>query len=384
MNNSTSTDRRYQGKDTVSQPDGSPAMLAFYIIILTLGLIENSLVLVVIFVKKGSKTANDIFIVNLTISDITFITFASPLSIYIYFEEEYASIFVCKFVSPTITATYLVSVATVASMAVQRCYVILNPFKPKIKKRALISWLVGIWFLSFLLVIPQIIATNVSPARSCSEEWPSQTYPRLYTISLFALQYVFPLATISVSYIRIGIYATRSRHSSKQLETDAQKWRRVKKERAIKRTIIIILMLFLLFTLPNQVAYFLLDFGSPDQKRAAETLLKYVDIPTFFHCCVNPIIYGTVSRQFREGYVRCVSVILHLCSGKRSSNKNEHSSEAAFLDDLASPRESLGRKEGESAVNIEQEHEERQENERVPGFIANRSSGSMLWVETPL
>lgn len=382
MNNSTSTDRRYQGKDTVSQPDGSPVMLAFYIIILVIGLIENSLVLVVIFIKKGSKTANDIFIANLTISDLTFITFASPSSIYIYFEEEYASIFVCKFVWPIITATYLVSVATVASMAVQRCYVILNPFKPKIKKRTLISWLVGIWFLSFLLVIPQIIATNVSPARSCSEEWPSQIYPRLYTISLFTLQYVFPLAIISVSYIRIGFYATRSRHTSKQLETDALKRRRLKDERAIKRTIIIILMLFLLLMLPNQVAYFLLDFGSPDQKRAAKNLLKYVDIPTFFHCCVNPIIYGTVSRQFREGYVRCVSFILHLCSGKRSSNKNEHSSETAFLDDLAGPKDSRRRKGGESTAKIEQEHLKRRGNEREPGFIANRSSGSMLWVET--
>lgn len=285
-------------RDQIRQQDGRPAMLAFYITIFVVGLIENSLVLVVIFGKK-EKTVNDIFITNLTISDIAFITVASPLSIYIYFVQQYGSIFVCKFGFPMMTATYFVSIATVASMAMQRCYAILNPFKPKINKHSLIMWLIGIWCLSFVLVIPQIVVTDVSPTQSCHEEWSSKTYPKLYTVSLFALQYVFPLTVISVSYIRIGIYVSRSNCNSRQLGTNTQNNRRAKDEKAVKRTIIIILVVFLLCMLPNQVAYFLLDFGSVNQKHAAETLLDtptYLDIPTFFHSCVNPIIYGTVFR----------------------------------------------------------------------------------------
>ena len=384
MNNSTSSEID-PGKDKLmSQQDGSPVMLAFYMTILVLGLIENSLVLVVIFSKKESKTANDIFIANLTVSDLTFIIFASPLSIYMYFVQQYASMFVCKFIFPMITVSFIVSIATVTSMGMQRCYAILNPFKPRIKRRTLIIWLAGTWFLSFLLVTPQIIVTKVSPTQSCYEEWPSQTYPKMYTVFLFTLQYVFPLVIISVSYIGIGMHVSKN-NDSKTLGVNIQSSRRAKDERAVKRTIIIILILFLLCMLPNQVAYFLLDFGSLDQRRAARTFFKYVDIPTYFHCCVNPVIYGTVFRQFREGYVRYVSYILHFCFGKSCGNKSDHSSKDCFAEDLAQRRNrELKREERNQQVLImEEDNDERLRHKQEQGFIDDGSSWNVVF-ETSL
>ena len=369
-------------RDEVTQQDGSLAMLVFYICIFVVGLIENSLVLVVIFGKKESKTANDIFIINLTISDIAFISVASPLSVYMHFVQTYGSIFVCKFGFPMVTATYIVSIATVASMALQRCHAIRNPFKPQIKKHTLITWLVGIWCLSIVLVIPQIVVTDISPTQSCHEEWSSTTYPKLYTVSLFALQYVFPLAVISASYIRIGVYVARSNCNLTQLGTNSQNNRRAKDEKAVKRTIIIILLLFLVCMLPNQVAYFLLDFGSADQKRAAMSLLDtpaYLDIPTYFHSCVNPIIYGAMFRQFREGYVRYVSHMLHFCCGKSYSLKDNHGPEEAFAEGLTL-RRSRGLEQvefneqilmGDNVVDIRQ-------NKRGRDLTSDRSCGNVV------
>ena len=57
-----------------------------------------------------------------------------------------------------------------------------------------------------VLVIPALIVVkNVSPTLSCHEEWSWKSYPKLYIVSLFALQYVFLLVVISVSHVRIGI-----------------------------------------------------------------------------------------------------------------------------------------------------------------------------------
>ena len=381
MNNTLTTSELDMERDKVTQQDGSLAMLIFYISIFVVGLIENSLVLVVIFGKKESKTVNDIFITNLTISDIAFITVASPLSVYIYFVQQYGSPFVCKVGFPMITATYFVSIATVASMAVQRCYTIRNPFKPQIKKQTLILWLVAIWCFSVVLVIPQIVVTNVSPTQSCHEEWSSKTYPKLYTASLFAVQYVFPLAVISVSYIRIGIYVSGSNCNSRQLGTSSQNNKRANDEKAVKRTIIIILVVFLLCMLPNQVAYFLLDFGSLDQRRAAISLLDtpaYLDIPTYFHSCVNPIIYGAVFRQFREGYAQYVSYILHFCCGKSCSKKNSHGSEA-LVDGLA-PRRRGGRERAElnEQVLMEDNFVDIVQNEHGRGLMGDGSFGNVV------
>ena len=72
--------------------NGSPVMLVFYISIIVLGFLENSLVLLVIFGKNGRKAANEIFVVNLTISVIALLSFASPVSIYTYFVRRYASV----------------------------------------------------------------------------------------------------------------------------------------------------------------------------------------------------------------------------------------------------------------------------------------------------
>lgn len=233
VNNSTSSDIEQEPEDA-----GSPFMLAFYIIIkiFVTGLLENSLVLAVICGKKEPKSVNEMFIVNLTISDITFLAFESPVNVYIYFVPRCASIFICKVVFPMLTATFIVSVATVASMSIQRCYAILNPFKPRMKRKSLVVWLVAIWILSFLSVTPQIIVT--SPLGTCSEEWPSHVYRKLYTIFLFVLQYVFPLIAITVSYIKIAIYVSKSNCISRQLgRTNAHNNRGEKEEVAIKRTI---------------------------------------------------------------------------------------------------------------------------------------------------
>ena len=318
MNNSTSkADIELEHK-----VKNSSMMLVFYISIFVLGLLENSLVLLIIFAKKGHKTANEIFVVNLTISDIAFLSFASPVSIYNYFVRRYASVFVCKFVYPMTTATFVVSIVTVSSMAVQRCFAILNPFKPRIKRKTLFVWLAAIWILSFLSVIPQIIATS---SLTCSEEWSSQMHRQLYTVFLFALQYVLPVIAIILSYIKIAIYVSSTNCNSNQLgRTDSQNTRRAKEEMAIRRTIITILVMFLLCMLPNHVAYFLLDFGSEKQQSAAYTLFKYVDIPTYLHSCVNPVIYGALSRQFREGYFRYLyRVCVRRKSVKRTGNQNE-------------------------------------------------------------
>ena len=69
-----------------------------------------------------------------------------------------------------------------------------------------------------VLVIPLIVVKNVSPTtQACHEEWSWKSYPKLYIVSLFALQYVFLLVVISVSHVRIGIYVSRSNCNLKRV-----------------------------------------------------------------------------------------------------------------------------------------------------------------------
>ena len=57
------------------------AMLAFYIGILVMGFVGNSLVMAVTTGKKQKRSVYDLFILNLAISDFSFIVFTMPINI---------------------------------------------------------------------------------------------------------------------------------------------------------------------------------------------------------------------------------------------------------------------------------------------------------------
>ena len=90
-----------------------------------------------------------------------------------------------------------------------------------------------------VLVIPALIVVkNVSPTLSCHEEWSWKSYPKLYIVSLFALQYVFLLTVISVSHVRIGIliYVSRSNLACSRLSVLGDERKRArKKEGGLRR-----------------------------------------------------------------------------------------------------------------------------------------------------
>jgi len=187
---------------------------------------------------------------------------------------------------------------------------------------------------------------------------------------------------ISASYIRIAIYVSGFNCNSRQLGINVQNKKRAKDEKAIKRTTIIILVAFLLCMLPNQVAYFLLDFGSVDQKRAAIALVDtpaYLDIPTYFHSCVNPIIYGAVFRQFREGYAPYVSCILNCLCGIGCGKKSNHSTEKALVEGLATRRRrGFERVKLNDQVLMESNFVDLRQNEHGRGLTGDVSFGNVV------
>ena len=128
---------------------------------------------------------------------------------------------------------------------------------------------------------------------------------RIYTATLFALQYVIPLITITGAYIMIGIEIGRAkkRHDSDAQDRFGLKLRR-KEDLQIIKMMGIIVILFAVFMLPIQLAWFISDFGPAEYKKVANVLLRMADIAAYLHACVNPIIYGTITKFFRRQYIR--------------------------------------------------------------------------------
>lgn len=307
---------------TNSTNTGQPSLternvrVGFYIATFVVGLIGNLLVLIVIAAKRAKKTVNDLFIMNLAVSDLTLIFFL-PIHIYGMFHTIPVNPFLCHFIFPLMTVSLFVSVYTLTSMAIHRCHVILNPFKQEIRQRSAIMWITFLWLLSFTNVLPLMIVTRPVRSSECIENWPSLNHRRAYTAALFVLQYILPLAIIAIAYIRIGLDLNCSfqglckcQLTDKRIQNQARRRENLK----VTKTLAIIVGIFAVCMLPSQVGWMLLDFGNErQQKIAANIVFKFSIVLTVFHSCLNPLAYGSITKQFRRGYVKYLSYLCFCC-----------------------------------------------------------------------
>lgn len=287
--------------------------LAIFVLTFVFGSTGNLLVLLVV-AKKHSRSINDIFIVHLAISDLSFILLCLPVFIYMQVSTFQGSLVYCKIIWPMMTVSFCAGIFTVTHMAVHRCKAILRPFESTLQKRQLIVCFVLIWVLSFLVALPLIIVAKVGPSGACYEDWPTADHKRVYTAVLAGLQYFVPLIIIAAAYIRIGgeLFLTKRRSSfMSQLKTIEEA--RKQENKKIAKILATIIVSFAICMLPTHVAWILIDFGSESDQNVALVIFKFSDMLAVFHSCLNPLIYGTVTRQFREDYIKYLSFILHCC-----------------------------------------------------------------------
>ena len=318
-------------EESVLDTPEDKAQLFVYVLTFLLGSIGNVLVLLVIRSKKN-RTVNDLFIVNLAISDLLMIGFLPIYTAKILVTFRPTTAF-CKSISPLATMTFFVSVFTLTSMAIHRCYVITNPFKPEMQKWKIMVWLVGLWVASFLAVLPLVlVAQEGLPATyDCSEKWPSFKARKAYTACLFVLQYSLPLAIITAAYIRIAVDLLKSsterygpgRHLNSTRRDKSAFLRLARKEDVqVLKTLAVIVLVFAICLLPVQLSWMMLDFGGEKERHIAlEVFFKFGVPLSILHSCLNPLVYGTLTRRFRRGYIRYL-VYLCPCLRKRFPSCN--------------------------------------------------------------
>ena len=300
-----------------------------YFITLILGLTGNTLVLVIVVKRKRKRTENDVFIANLAVSDLALLLFFLPIKLYSYLTCEPRVPFAafCTFVYPMSVLTFSTSIFTMTAMSVHRCRRIVSPFLAPIRRVYICAWLVVIWVFSVVLIIPLSVLTKLNPENGlCKEHFPSMKTKKVYTAVLFAVQCVIPLFIILGAYLLIF----RDLNKSNVHRASVNKKGRIttncsrSENKQVISTIAAIVFLFVLCTFPTQVAWMAADFGDKDAVAAAMIIFRFSDILAVFHSCLNPIVYGTLTRYFRRGFYR------YLCCFYKRCNKRPFSQTSSF------------------------------------------------------
>jgi uncharacterized membrane-anchored protein YitT (DUF2179 family) len=302
----------------------------FYSLIFLLGVGGNSAVCFILQRRKSLRTVTNLFILNLAISDLIFsctIPLEFPIIVHDY-KWPYAPFF-CKIYGPFQTVALSVSIFTLAAVSIVRHRAIIHPLKRQVTQSHARYILAGIWLSSAILMVPHSL-TLKSDGIQCNEQWPDQTYRKVYTTSLSVLFYVIPLCIIMFAYVKI-VKELMSKRSCFNCENSAlnEVWN--KETTKVIRMFFKVTIVFAVCNLPSQIMWLWLDYGKADQTfKYFWDLLAAMNILIFANSAANPFIYYIFHDRFRNEAIRFLSeykwfVRLRKLWSSDSRNNNERS-----------------------------------------------------------
>ncbi|XP_031978147.1 galanin receptor type 1-like [Corvus moneduloides] len=276
-------------------------------LIFLLGMMGNTLVLVVLgrFRPGGrpSHSATNIFILNLSIADFSFLLFCVPFQATIYSLPEWIfGAFFCKWVHYLAMATMLVSIFTLVAMSVDRYIAVVHAKRsPCIRsKRNAALGVAVIWLLSLLIAIPvaqhQALMSGHQQAPNssfCWEHWANgSTAKQMYKITILLVGYLLPLLLITCCYAKV-LY-----HLHTKVKNISKKSERSKKKTA--QTVLLVVAVFLLSWLPHHIITMWAEFGHFPLNNISFTFRIISHCLAYGNSCINPILYAFLSENFRK------------------------------------------------------------------------------------
>ncbi|XP_029283247.1 galanin receptor type 1b isoform X3 [Cottoperca gobio] len=211
-------------------------------LIFVVGVVGNSLVILVIGKVKyggvgggsGRRSGNptNIFILNLSVADLSFLLFCVPFQATIYSLPQWVfGAFLCRFGHYFSTVSMLVSIFTLAAMSVDRYIAVVRSKKsPCVRsRRNALAGVCVIWTLSVVCSVPvaqhQFLTSHPNAPNStfCWEEWSGAS--RLsYKVSVLLLGYLLPLLLICCCYTRVLFHLHKKmKNMSKKSERSKRK-----------------------------------------------------------------------------------------------------------------------------------------------------------------
>lgn len=281
--------------------------LAIHVITLVVGSVANLLVFAVV-VTKSKKTDQDVMIINLCFTDWLIIMVKFPLKLDTNFKYIHWTDFVCKFVEIIPTLCHYVGIYAIVVMAVHRCRVLLNPFKAKMKLKTAVFCCIVIWVLSYLFLLPLILVRVSYFGKFCGSirltDYQEHLF-QIYRIIGYAVAFPIPLLIIACSYFRLGMHLYHQRiprvaYVEGNLNMNAGRRQNLE----IIKTLAVIVIAFALFMLPLFIVRVQYEIKNNAERTANHYInfIVYSRLIALSHSCVNPVIYGSLTKNFRQKY----------------------------------------------------------------------------------
>ncbi|XP_022096858.1 G-protein coupled receptor 54-like [Acanthaster planci] len=303
------------------------------------GVVGNSLVMYVIVRHGHMKTVTNYYIVNLAVTDISFLLCCAPFTATLFVSRDWLfGAFMCKFVFYMMQVTGQCTCLTLTAMSIDRYQAIVHPIRSLKSRTTKVACIVNacIWIGSFLISIPVAVYFNLNfdereNALVCVEVWPD---PKLmfpgYAVFSFILLYVIPIFIITVCY-SIMLRKLWSRVSPGEPD-NAANLQNARQKRRVTRMVLVVVLVFAVCWLPIYIInlWMRLDPNFPKTdatyifKMAAHTL-------SYANSSANPFVYAFMGENYR----RCFKKAFPICFTQKRQRQPADINTTSRVDQMA-------------------------------------------------
>ncbi|CAL4157312.1 unnamed protein product [Meganyctiphanes norvegica] len=298
------------------------SLIVAYSFLIVMGAAGNSLVVVAVIRKPAMRTARNVFIINLAISDLLLCLVTMPLTLVELFSQYWPlgdTTFICKLVGTLQATCVFVSTISITAIALDRYQVIVYPTEASLKTVGALATLLGIWAVAIILSLPNFIwrtlehhpislpDLDIESVNFCYEEWPTENGRGYYSLFVILFQYCLPIVTVSIAYARI-CHKLKGRMKMKRTKQANTEDKRMKKTNTL---LISIALIFCLSWLPINIYNVVVDFYNPFGENTESMLIGFAicHMMGMSSACSNPFLYGWLNDNFRKEFLEIFTIL---------------------------------------------------------------------------
>ncbi|XP_022096714.1 G-protein coupled receptor 54-like [Acanthaster planci] len=297
-------------------------------LIVAVGVITNALVVFVVVLQMKMSTVTNYYIVNLALTDLTFLLFCIPFTTMTFIPHSFLNDGICTVVMYVQQASVHATCMTLTVMSADRYFAIVFPIKSlKYRTRRLAFLLnLGVWILSYIMAVPSAVFVEVfhqDDYWTCCETFHTHRDRGVYYTYVFLTTYIIPLAIISVCYSLL-LFEMWTKHNL-TASTTLRARKNLQQKRRTTRMLLMVVFLFFVFWLPTHIfnCWDRYTNGGPDfsKHEALYNFRIFSYTLAYSNSCVNPFVYAFMGNNFRTSFKKAFPCCFRRQIGARGSTR---------------------------------------------------------------
>ena len=200
------------------------------------------------------------------------------------------------------------------SIAIDRYFVILFPFKSRMQIVTCTFIIVAIWLTTSVLTLPYAHFMQLGPGESidpssgsppiyCDERWPNEETRKAFAVCTTFLQFVIPCIIITFCYVRVcGKLLDRAKTIPGSVSTRREEQERDRTKKT-NRMLISMVIIFVVSWFPLNIYNLLVDFyAETNTWKYRHIIFLFVHAVAMSSTCYNPFLYAWLNENFRKEF----------------------------------------------------------------------------------